>query len=213
MSENVSMRLVIMRHGAIPANERRQYAGMRTDEPLSEAGVEQARAAGVCPVVSLVYVSPLARARQTAQICFPNAEQQVVAGLAEMDFGTFEGRSADEMVDDAAYRAWVDGMCEGRCPGGETRAEFTERTVRAVEQVVADARRRGLDTAVIVAHGGTVMSAMSTFAKGVEGGAADYYPWHVGNCQGYRADVRFEGEKIGFSDSARFESLEFMGRE
>lgn len=200
-----------MRHGVTFANERRQYAGMRTDEPLSEAGVAQARAAGVCPAVSTVYVSPLVRARQTAQICFPNARQRVVAGLAEMDFGAFEGRSADEMGDDAVYRAWVDGMCEGRCPGGETRAEFTARTKHAVEQVVADARCRGLDAAVIVAHGGTVMSALSAFSEGADGSTSDYYSWHVGNCQGYSADVRLDGRKLILSNPVCFESLEFMG--
>ena len=31
------------------------------------------------------------------------------------------------MEHDAAYRAWVDGGCAGRCPGGEDRAEYTAR--------------------------------------------------------------------------------------
>ena len=39
----------------------------------------------------------MTRARQTARILFPEAEQIVVPGLREMDFGTFEGRNYVEM--------------------------------------------------------------------------------------------------------------------
>ena len=76
------LELVIMRHGTSTYNEERRYAGW-TDVPLSEKGRSEALVAGVCPQVHKVYVSPLLRARQTAQICFPNAEQVVVDGLQE----------------------------------------------------------------------------------------------------------------------------------
>ena len=59
----------------------------------------------------------MTRARQTAHILFPQAEQIVVPGLREMDFGTFEGRNYIEMENDPDYRAWVDSNCESSAAG------------------------------------------------------------------------------------------------
>ncbi len=209
------MELLIIRHGATPGNERHVYVG-KTDEGLSARGREQARAArgriggAVCEGLPLVYVSPMLRARQTAELLFPRAEQVLVDDLREMDFGAFEGRSAEQMSDsqvgDPRYQAWVDGLCLGACPGGESRDQLSARTRAAVRQVVEDAVRRGLDQAVIVAHGGTVMAAMDGFAAPVgmpvdatvgvltaaPGAVKDplsFYRWGVGCCDGYRAQV------------------------
>ena len=86
-----------------------------------------------------VYVSPLVRARETASILFPGARQIVIPGFCEMNFGKFEGRNFKEMENDPEYRAWVDGMCLGRCPGGESREEFCERTCEAFLKVLHQA--------------------------------------------------------------------------
>lgn len=201
------MRLAIMRHGQIPANAAHAYAGA-LDEPLTEQGRAEARAAGVLPDVGLVYVSPLIRARQTASICFPNAEQVIVEGLREMDFGAFEGRSADDMADDAAYRAWVESGCTTRCPGGEDRAQFTERVAHAVEWVCRDAQARGLSWALVVGHGGTLMAAFASFAS--DSPERDYFSWRAPNCGGYHARVSFEGETLRLADCMAFEHLSFL---
>ena len=187
------MQLAIMRHGLTPSNERRCYIGA-LDEPLSQAGVHGAQRAGVYDGLALVYVSPLARARQTAAICFPRAEQVVVDDLREIAFGAFEGRSADDMADDASYRAWVEGGCIAAPPGGEAYAAFVRRSMRGVGWVLADARSRGLQHVAIVAHGGTAMAAMSSFYDadplGVD--STSYFSWHVGNCEGYVVELAFD---------------------
>ena len=113
----------------------RRYIG-RTDEPLSPQGIRQAAAAGNNTGLSLVYVTPLLRTRQTAEIMFPNARQVTVEDLREMDFGDFEGKSAQEMGFDQAYRDWVDGNCMGQCPGGESRDTFANRVQTAFENIV-----------------------------------------------------------------------------
>ena len=77
------MRLYLMRHGATAGNELHQYVGRTTDEPLSETGLAQCARAGSFTQVGLVYASPLARSRQTAQCCFPEARIVEVAGLEE----------------------------------------------------------------------------------------------------------------------------------
>ena len=186
------MELVLLRHGQTQGNAAKRYVGA-IDEPLSEAGRAEARAAGACPEVACVYVSCKKRARETAAIMFPNAEQVIVEGIEEMDFGEFGGRSADDMKDDEAYRTWVDGGCEGRCPGGESRAEFCDRVCEALVGLCRDAADRGERRVIVVAHGGTQMAFLSRYASEQR----PYYEWLAGNCGGYRADVVMQEHGTG----------------
>ena len=202
------MELIIMRHGATPGNVRRQYVGA-LDHPLSEEGRAQALAAGIHPEIGRVFVTSLRRSHETAAICFPQAEQIQIEGLQEMNFGVFAGRTADEMVDDADYRAWVDGMCEGRCPGGESRDEFTERICTAMTGLVRSLLDEGARREIIVAHGGTLMASMSAFA--VDHAERSYFEWHVGNCEGYRVDVHLDDSGAPVFDNCRhFADLSFL---
>lgn len=183
----IALELIIIRHGRTPGNERGQYVGA-LDQPLSDVGWRQARQAGVWAGVERVYVSSLRRARQTAQIMFPHAALVQVDGLEEMDFGSFAGRSADDMLDDPDYRAWVDGGCTGRCPQGESRDEFVARVCQAMEALLRSAAARGERRVIVVAHGGTMMASLWRFADECR----DYYEWLVGNCAGYRIRVNLE---------------------
>ena len=89
--------LLFIRHGATAGNLRRRYIG-RTDEPLCGEGIAQVetlRKQGL--LIDELFVSPLLRTRQTADILFPKMPYTVVDGFAEMDFGCFEGKAADEV--------------------------------------------------------------------------------------------------------------------
>ena len=207
-AEGASLTLVLLRHGRTSGNDLHRYVG-RTDEPLSPEGRRQARRAGSCSRVPLVYVSPLVRARQTAAICFPDAAQVVVDGLRELDFGEFEGRSADDMAGDAAYRAWVDGCCVGCCPGGESRADLVRRTSAALEGILATSFARGDERVVVVAHGGTIMAAMSAFVDSPtrRRDPLAYFRWQVANLQGYRIEVSLREGRFAFGAYERVCSL------
>ena len=156
------MTICLLRHGRTAYNEQHRYQG-RSDVPLSMKGRGELRAADFS--AALVHTSPLLRARQTARILFPTARQIPVAAFAEMDFGDFEGRSADERAEDAAYRAWVEAGCTGRCPNGESPEEFRTRTCRAFETLVESSAAQGRETLVIVAHGGTQRALMERYCK------------------------------------------------
>ncbi len=172
------MTVWLLRHGRTRYNDERRYQG-RLDVPLSPEGEAELRAADFSP--ELVYVSPLLRARQTARAIFPTARQIVVPEFAEMDFGAFDGRTADEMAEDAAYRAWVDGGCTAKCPNGESRAAFCERTCDAFVRLLDD--RQG-EMLAIVAHGGTLRAVMERYALPER----DYFDWTSGNGGGYRLE-------------------------
>ena len=168
------MKIYLIRHGLTEYNAQRRYQG-RSDLPLSESGRKALLSSGKTP--DTVYVSPLRRARETASVLFPASEQFVLPDLTEMDFGIFEGRTADEMEADPvcgpAYRTWVEGMCTGRCPGGEDLAGFIERSVRGFLQ--AAELSHGAENMYIVAHGGTQMALMKALGPEKE----KYYEWQT----------------------------------
>lgn len=166
------MLIYLIRHGETIYNVERRYQGT-CDVPLSDQGRKALCRAGFCP--ETVYSSPLSRARDTAGILFPESRLVTVDGLREMCFGEFEGRSYMEMERDTAYRIWVDGGCLDRCPGGESRTVFSDRTCRAFAELVEHARHTGQDQLVIVAHGGTQMAVLERYAVP----ARDYYDWRA----------------------------------
>ena len=171
------MKVYFIRHGMTEGNRLSRYIGS-TDEPLSEEGLRQAAHAETGLKCERVFVSPLLRTAQTAAVLFPGAKQEVIDDFREMDFGAFESRSAADMENDPQYRSWVDGMCIGRCPGGESREEFCERVCGAFSRLMEALRRECAGKAVLVVHGGTVMAILERFAIPKK----DYFAYRIPNC-------------------------------
>ena len=109
-----------IRHGATAGNLERRYIG-RTDEELCQLGIQQAMAI-TPPQVDMLFVSPMLRTRQTAALVFPHQVQIIADDLRETDFGIFEAKTADELAENAAYRAWVDANCETPIPAAKQSA-------------------------------------------------------------------------------------------
>ena len=177
------MRVKLIRHGVTAGNAARRYVGV-SDEPLCPEGREAAKRHEKDPSLRRVFVSPLKRARETAAILFPNAEQIVVNDLHEMDFGAFEGRTAKEMEHDPVYRKWVDDLCEGACPGGESQAGFRKRVVAAFSEALKEAD----GDATFVVHGGVIMAVMAELSEPKR----EFYAYQVQNLCGYSADVAWK---------------------
>lgn len=207
-SERNVMQLVIMRHGQTQGNLEHRYVGSN-DEPLCDEGRRLALAAGVHPEVDRVLVSPLSRARETARICFPGAEQVPVSDLREMNFGDFEGKTYAELGMGGAYQIWVDGNCEGACPNGESRKQFQERVTRAVADLLRQAKAENDARVVIVAHGGTILASFASLADEPR----DYFDWGCKNCEGWMADVVFPDGNPVLTNCTHFENLDFLNAE
>ena len=176
------MKIYLLRHGLTIYNTEKRYQGQR-DIPLSAEGLAMLRKADFD--TDLVYVSPLTRARQTAQVLFPTARQVQVPDLREMCFGSFEGRNYKEMEHDPDYLAWVQANCETTCPDGERKTDFCNRTCAAFSKLVDENLSQGRDLMVIVAHGGTQMSVMERYAVPHK----EYYQWCAPNAGGYLLDT------------------------
>jgi probable phosphoglycerate mutase len=91
-----------------------------------------------------VLVSPLSRARDTAELAGLRGPVEVCDDLMEWDYGEYEGRTTPEIREDRpGWSLWNDGVI-----GGETIGEVAARADRLV------ARLRGLEGDVaVVSHG------------------------------------------------------------
>ena len=177
------MLIYLLRHGLTAYNAEKRYQGQR-DIPLCPAGRAQLRQADLRP--ETVYITPLCRTRQTAEVLFPGARLVEVKDLQEMCFGSFEGKNYVEMEHDADYQAWVQANCESKCPDGERKDDFSNRICNAFSALVDKALADGEELLVILAHGGTQMAAMERYALP----RRDYYAWCGPNAGGYVLDAR-----------------------
>ncbi len=121
------MQIYLLRHGQTAWNAARRYQGNQ-DIPLSAEGRAALRRADFSP--ARVYVSPLMRARQTAAVLFPQAEQIVVPDLREMNFGSYEGRPYINIEEDAEFLAWEQKMRPATTRTGSAGRIFAAEAVR-----------------------------------------------------------------------------------
>lgn len=139
-SEN-QIELYLIRHGATKANREHRYLG-RTEEPLSEEGREALKAfqrKGLYPdpaSLQALFVSPMERCRETAELLFGECEQYVIPEFREMDFGLFEGKNYQDLRGNTQYQAWIDSNGTLPFPEGESREAFIVRCKRGFEEML-----------------------------------------------------------------------------
>ena len=119
------------------------------DPPLSEKGREHASALLTDVALSIVYTSPLKRARETAERIARGAPIEVVEDFREISFGAWDGRTwADVEAEDPAFAARKYADWRGvTLPGAEPWSEFSIRVLRVFRQIEAGPR-----PAAVVAH-------------------------------------------------------------
>ena len=176
------MQIYLLRHGQTEYNAQHRYQGQQ-DIPLSAAGRAQLRQADLRP--ETVYITPLCRTRQTAEVLFPGARLVEVKDLQEMCFGSFEGRNFIEMEHDPDYLAWVNANCTAARPDGERIQDFCNRSCAAFAKLVEESLAQHKQQLVIVAHGGIQMAVMSRYGLP----RRDYHDWCGPNAGGYRLDA------------------------
>lgn len=158
-------RISLIRHGMTEANETGMYIG-KTDLPLSDKGAAELSAKTDefdYPRVHKVYTSPLRRCTETADILFPDTEIMPVDGLRELDFGVFEGKTVDQLIDRADYKAWLKGGRSTRPPEGESLEEMTARTFSALHSIIIDMMENGLTHCAVITHGGIISNLLTGF--------------------------------------------------
>lgn len=177
------MRICLIRHGKTAGNLKRQYIGRRTDEPLCEEGRQELirfHQAGRYPEAEAVIVSPMKRCTETAEILYPGQKAILCPGLAETDFGEFEGKTYEELKDQPAYLRFLESGGELPFPGGETREEMASRVTAAFWKTVEALRGEGCESAAFLFHGGPMMAVMSSLVPD-----SGFYDWQCPNGDGW----------------------------
>jgi broad specificity phosphatase PhoE len=158
------LRVVLLRHGETEWSRRGRHTG-RSDIHLDENGRRRAREAGAALAgleFTRVLVSPLSRARETAELAALRGPVEVCDDLMEWDYGEYEGRTTAEIREDRpGWTLWDDGVI-----GGETLEELGARADRVV------ARLGELEGDVAVVAHGHLLRVLGARWCGLEPGVA-----------------------------------------
>lgn len=166
-------RLILVRHGETEGQSSIRYYG-RTDLALSELGRAQMRAVAAALAgmsFARVFASPLRRAHEAARLIA--GEQTAIVSIAEfieVDFGLFEGLTADEIRQKypAEFERWSrDRLApDFTYPRGESRAALVARVERGMARMLAQwAPERAGGTALLVAHRGVIRAIARSLAE------------------------------------------------
>ena len=191
------MNLYIIRHGQTDMNLLHRMQG-RTDTRLNEKGRQQAREAakflkkeGIVP--DRVIVSPLDRARETAEIVSgrPRDLQEPDDRIIEMCFGEAEGKPNEELAQ-GFYESFFRTVVDYEPPDG---AESYEDLFDRIADFVEDLRKRYIlrvgetdvkekrgdhgPTIFVVSHG-AALHALLAYVGHVE--RKDFWKIDVNNC-------------------------------
>lgn len=177
------MKIYLIRHGMTEGNRHGRYIGT-TDEPLLEEERKKLENQ-TYPPAKTVFVSPLLRCRQTAEVLYPGQPVHILEELAECCFGSFENKNWKELSGDPDYQAWIDSGGTLPFPGGEDPMGFRDRCARGFDRAVSECFRKKETSAAFVIHGGTIMSILERYVRPEK----DFYQWQVKNGEGYELEL------------------------
>jgi probable phosphoglycerate mutase len=161
-------RLLIIRHGnTFEADEEPRRVGSKTDLPLTQSGIEQARALGGYMklhdmVPDTVFASELQRAQQTAQIMMHDAgvdmPVQIDTRFNEIDHGPDENKTEGEIIERIGQQALDDWNEFSSVPDGwvVNPRDIQQSWIAFGEECV---RERKGQTTCVVSSGGIIRFA------------------------------------------------------
>ncbi len=151
----------IIRHGE-PEGGRR-YRGHSVDDPLSKTGWKQMwDAVPEKPPWEHIITSPLSRCQKFAEALADSMgiNYSVVDNLKEIGFGSWEGRSPDDIKahEGDALERFLKDPVNNRPEGAEPLDEFAERVWAEYETIAAEYRGQHV---LVIAHAGVIRAITS----------------------------------------------------
>ena len=150
------MKLWLVRHAAVRLAPGICYGSTDAEADLAGTQATARALAAQLPMQLVVRSSPLQRCEQLTQsLCGLRADlaPKTDLRLAEMDFGTWEGRAWDS-IGEQALSAWTDDFWTHAPGGGETVQALVGRVAEALDET----RLAGRDCAWIT-HAGVIRAA------------------------------------------------------
>lgn len=135
------MNLILVRHGEIPSNVNKIYAG-RSSEGLTDKGVSQAKTVSIelkKYKIDAIYSSPIQRALQTAQILSKvvGIDPKVDDLFRELEMGPWEGMFEADIAREypGEWSIWNSDPVKLRLEGRETLDVLLERVLTGVRDI------------------------------------------------------------------------------
>lgn len=152
------MKIILLRHGRTISNNEKTFSEEST--PLCEDAYQELLTTKKKLVdfhFEKIFVSPLLRARQTAEI-LGLKNYTLDKRLQERDFGEFKGKTYKQIVEEnpLASRDWFADLKDGKPPAGESSFEVFTRVSAFLDEIAAS----NTDT-LLVCHYGTITMAMA----------------------------------------------------
>ena len=180
--------LYLCRHGETAWNAEKRIQG-RTDIPLSDCGLAQAKALGHFfennpPQATVIVTSPMMRARQTAECIAQATGLQLVISedLTEIHTGIYTGKTYDELARDPRWQKHLDNPWEeGYGDEGESAESVRTRVVRCLEQY---------NDAIFVSHASPIRHIIMhlldiphehLYHIAIDNAAVTHFTWHNGH--------------------------------
>jgi broad specificity phosphatase PhoE len=155
------MKLWLLRHGAAATLEN--LVTGQLDPPLADAGRSaiQRLLESSPPAPNRLVSSDLRRARESAEILARHwgVAVEVEPRLCELSFGTWEGRTWEEIAEQDRQRLddWMARWWEFRAPGGESFHDLRRRAAACAAEWLAV---KDADTICVVAHAGSIRAIL-----------------------------------------------------
>jgi len=160
---------LFMRHGETAWNRAGRVMGRNPIELDDEGRLQVRGAVEFARIIEpeIIVTSPLARARQSAEIIASGIGLERIAedpDLAEVLYGRWEGMVYDELITDPEYLRYRERPIDTATPGGETIAQVQARGVAAVTRAIAANPGTRI---LFVSHGDIIRSVLAHYL-GVE---------------------------------------------
>jgi len=141
------------------------------------------------------YSSDLERCRKTAARMFPDKKITLLKDWREMHFGTWEGKTYEELKNDRHYRNWIDDPLHYTPPGGESFGQFRTRVERGWKQIIQDLFSNHLRSCGVMTHGGVIRYLLSELAPEKK----EFWSWQVSYAKGieliFKRDMLRRGKR------------------
>ena len=164
------MEIYIVRHGETKWNKEKRLQGS-TDILLSDAGRDLAIKTGHALMdtpIDKIYSSPLKRAYETAVLIRNGRDIEIITDerIRELNFGSFEGKSYTELIDnDTAFKYFFnEPQFYEPADDGESLNHLIERAGSFMKEVV-EPLEVSCQRIMIVAHGAINKGIMSYIKK------------------------------------------------